>query len=347
MRIRLWMQGVLLAGVVLLLSVLPVSAQLAGQVGDVVETFGTNGGAVDWTTGVVTATGLGAPPPNLTNPAQARAMAERAAHVGAQRNLLEVVKGVQMDSATLVENLVTTSDVIKAEVKGLIQGARVMKKQMNPDGSIEITVGVKLTGELANTLLPPHTGGGVPVVPSVSAAPAPGPSTTAPPTQAPAAASAVFTGLIVDARGLGLKPAMVPKIRNEEGREVYGSAFVDRKYAVEQGMVGYLKDISAAQSNSRVTDHPLVVKALKTDGPNKTDLVISNSDAQTLHGMKENLSFLEKARVTDNPLIVKGVRASGAKATDVVLGGADVRTILKDGVVAPYLRQGRVVLVYD
>jgi hypothetical protein len=110
-------------------------------------------------------------------------------------------------------------------------------------------------------------------------------------------AAAAYTGLIIDARGTGVRPAMVPKIRNEEGREVYGSAFVNRQYAVEQGMVGYLKDVTAAQGNPRVTDRPLLVKALKTDGPNKTDLVISNSDAQVLHGMKENLTFLEKARV--------------------------------------------------
>ena len=101
----------------------------------------------------------------------------------------------------------------------------------------------------------------------------------------------------MDARGIGVRPAVAPKIRNEEGREVYGSAFVNRQYAVEQGMVGYLKDVESAKGNPRVTDHPLMVKALKTDGPNKTDLVISNSDAQVLHGMKEHLTFLEKARV--------------------------------------------------
>jgi hypothetical protein len=106
-----------------------------------------------------------------------------------------------------------------------------------------------------------------------------------------------YTGLIVDARGLGVRPAMTAKIRNEDGKEVYGSAYVSRQYVVEQGMMGYLKDVETAQANPRVTDRPLIIKALKTDGPNKTDLVISNRDALLLHGMKEHLSFLEKARV--------------------------------------------------
>jgi hypothetical protein len=280
MKHRLCGQGIILAVIGVLLCVNAASAQLAGRVGDVIESMG-NGG-VDWTTGVVTATGLGAPPENAANRAQARAMAERAAFIVATRNLLEVVKGIRVDSATLVENFIVSSDVIKTEVSGFVQGAQIMKKQVNPDGSVEVLVGVKLTGDLMNTLLPKQAGGGMPV-------PVP------PQAQAPSATA--FTGLIVDARGTGVRPAMVPKIRNEEGREVYGSAFVNRQYAVEQGMVGYLKDLGAAQSNPRVTDRPLLVKAIKTDGPNQTDLVISNSDARVLHGMKEHLSFLEKARV--------------------------------------------------
>ena len=250
------------------------------QLGGVVEPAGADG-SIDWTKGVVTATGFGAPPPNAVNAAQARAMAERAAFLVATRNLLETVKGIRVDSATLVENMIVSSDVIKTEVSGFVQGAQIIKKQVSPDGSVMVTVAMKLTGELANALLP-QSSGGVEVVPM--------PQGQAPPATA-------FTGLIVDARGVGVRPAVAPKIRNEEGREVYGSAFVNRQYAVEQGMVGYLKDVESAKGNPRVTDRPLMVKALKTDGPNKTDLVISNSDAQVLHGMKEHLTFLEKARV--------------------------------------------------
>lgn len=280
---RMARRGIVLALAAVWLCAQAASAQM-GRVGDVIESMG-NGG-VDWTTGMITATGLGAPPENAVNRAQARAMAERAAFIVATRNLLEVVKGIRVDSATLVENFIVSSDVIKTEVSGFVQGAQTLKKQVNPDGSVEVMVGVKLQGDLLNSLIPKQTGGGAPLAVPPQAQ-----------TPAGAQAGAAYTGLIIDARGTGVRPAMVPKVRNEEGREVYGSAFVNRQYAVEQGMVGYLKDVAAAQANPRVTDRPLLVKALKTDGPNKTDLVISNSDAQVLHGMKDNLSFLEKARV--------------------------------------------------
>jgi hypothetical protein len=90
---------------------------------------------------------------------------------------------------------------------------------------------------------------------------------------------------------------MAPKVMNEEGREVYGSAFVKRDYAIQQGMAGYSKDLAAAQANPRVTNNPLTVKGLRAAGTSKTDVVISNADAASIHSAAANLSFLEKCRV--------------------------------------------------
>jgi hypothetical protein len=255
------------------------SAQLVGSVKDVVEPTGSSG-KVDWTTGVITAVGIGAPPAQPVNAAQARAMAERAAQVVAYRNLLEAIKGVRVDSTTTVENFMVSSDVIKTEVSGIIQGAMVMDKKYMSDGSVEVTVGMKLTGALADALLPKG-----PATPTGMVTPTPG--TT----------GQIYTGLIVDARGLGVRPAMAPKILNEDGKEVYGSAWISRDYAVREGMVGYLKDPAAAQANPRVTDKPLMVKALKVAGDGRVDMVISNADAATLQSASQNLSMLEKCRV--------------------------------------------------
>ena len=254
-------------------------AQLVGTVKDV-ETSAGSSGKIDWTTQVITSVGIGAPPAQPANAAQARAMAERAAQVVAYRNLLEAVKGVRIDSTTTVENFMVTSDVIRTQVSGFVQGAMVMDKKYMSDGSVEVTVGMKLTGALADALLPP--------------APA------APPTgivATPGAAGQTFTGLIVDARGLGVRPAMAPKVLSEDGKEVYGSAWINRDWAVREGMAGYLKDPQQAQQNPRVTDKPLLVKAIKASGDARVDLVISNADAAMLHGAAQNLSFLEKCRV--------------------------------------------------
>ncbi len=256
------------------------SAQLVGTIKDVIEPSGSSG-KVDWTTGVITAVGIGAPPAQPANAAQARAMAERAAQVVAYRNLLEAIKGVRVDSTTTVENFMVTSDVIRTEVSGIIQGATVMDKKYMSDGSVEVTVGMKLTGALAETLLPK---GAAPASPGT----APGAS---------AAAGQLYTGLVVDARGLGVRPALAPKILNEDGKEVYGSAWISRDYAVREGMVGYLKDPAAAQTNPRVADKPLMVKAIKVSGDARVDTVISNADAAAIQSASQNLSMLEKCRV--------------------------------------------------
>ncbi len=267
------------AAVMLILVGTAAFAQLVGSITDVETAVGTTG-KVDWTTGVVTAVGIGAPPANAANPAQARAMAERAAQVVAYRNLLEAIKGVRVDSTTTVENFMVTSDLIRTQVSGYVQGATVMDKKYMSDGSVEVTVGMKLSGALADTLLPK--------------------SLPAPPTglvTTPGMAGQAFTGLIVDARGLGARPAMAPKVLNEEGKEVYGSAWINRDWAVREGMAGYLKDPVQAQQNPRVTDKPLLVKAIKTAGDARVDVVISNADASMIHGAAQNLSFLEKCKV--------------------------------------------------
>ena len=258
-----------------------VFAQLVGTIKDVVDPVGSTG-KVDWTTGVITAVGIGAPPAQPANPAQARAMAERSAQVVAYRNLLEAVKGVRVDSTTTVENFIVTSDVIYTQVYGFIQGATIMDKKYMSDGSVEVTVGMKLTGALADALLPK-----TPLTP-------PAGSTG---TLAPGTPGQLYTGLIVDARGLGVRPAMAPKILDEDGKEVYGSAWINRDYAVREGMVGYMKDPAAAQANPRVTDKPLMVKALKVSGDARVDTVISNADATMLHNASQNLNMLEKCRV--------------------------------------------------
>jgi hypothetical protein len=246
----------------------------------VIEPAGSSG-KVDWTTGVITAVGIGAPPAQPVNAAQGRAMAELAAQVVAYRNMLEAVKGVRVDSTTTVENFMVSSDVIKTDVSGIIQGAMVMDKKYVSDGSVEVTMGMKLPGALAETLLP-KTPSALPGLYAKLASAAP---------------NQLYTGLIVDARGLGARPAMAPKILNEEGKEVYGSAWINREYAVREGMVGYLKDPVAAQANPRVTDKPLMVKAQKVSGDARVDLVISNADAAMLQSASQNLSMLEKCRV--------------------------------------------------
>ncbi|MDY6825349.1 MAG: LPP20 family lipoprotein [Thermodesulfobacteriota bacterium] len=260
-------------------------------------------GSVNWSEGVIQAKGIGAPPEELYGKPQARPMALRAAQLDAYRNLLEITKGVRVNSTTLVRNYVTENDVIMTKVEGLVKGAQIVDREYMSDGTVEVTVQMNLHGGFAQVVLPSNIKDVEPVTPVEE----PGdkmPDTPEEPwtpgepeADKPETRDAVYTGLVVDARGLNAKPAMAPKILDESEREVYGSAFVSREFAIQQGMTGYSKQLEAAKTNERVTDNPIVVKALDTQGPGKCDIVISNADAAKLRSASENLSFLKKCKV--------------------------------------------------
>ena len=263
-----------------------------------VEQIGVNG-SVNWTTGVLEAVGIGAPPERFYGKPQARPMALRAAKLDAYRNLLEVIKGVRVNSTTLVEDFAVKSDIIKTQVDGLVKGAQIVKKDYLSDGTVEITMRMSLSGGLMQVILPKvveveQAEKPAVALPEREVPTVPGKEEVVSP---PAPAGVVYTGLVLDARGIQARPPMSPKIVDENGQEVYGSMQVDREFAVQQGMSGYARDLTAAQSNSRVTNNPVTIKGLKSVGPGRSNIVISNADAQMIRAAAENLVFLKKCRV--------------------------------------------------
>jgi len=333
MKRRFFVLMTIIISIFFLAGVTCVSAQQSAGAGhgQFVENVGSSGN-INWSTGVIEAVGIGAPPERFYGKPQARPMAMRAAQVDAYRKLVEVANGVRVDSTTTVRDYAVESDVIRTQIEGLVRGARIVKTEYLSDGTVEVTVRMPLSGAssgLTQAIYPrmsgfggfsaappamypatPPTGypatppAGYPATPpagypATPAVPAPLAVPATPEVQEPAATvpSAVYTGLVVDARGIQARPAMSPKILDENGEEVYGSMHVDREYAVQQGMTGYARDLTAAQSNSRVTNNPFTVKGLKSDGPGKSNIVISNADAAHLRAASENLTFMKKCRV--------------------------------------------------
>ncbi len=246
-------------------------------------------GAVDWSNGVIRAVGLGVPPDNAVNATHAHEMAKRAGRVVAFRNLLEIVEGIHVDSHTLVKNYMVESDTINTKVKGLVHGARVTEEKALPDGSYHVTVEMKLSGDFQRTVLPPREQEPDPLKFAAQLMPEVG-------SRSPSDIL-IYTGLIVDAQDLDVTQTMAPKLLMEDGRVVYGAEWVDPTVIQQQTVVAYVNDIPNAKSHQRVIAVPLVVKALRVVATNPSDLVISDADAQTLHGIPEHVAFLKKAKV--------------------------------------------------
>jgi hypothetical protein len=105
------------------------------------------------------------------------------------------------------------------------------------------------------------------------------------------------TGIVIDGRGLGLRPALLPKIVDPQGQEIYVGQVVTRTNAVEQGVAGYAKDVHAAANNFRVTDNPAVIKGLRASGATRTDVILGPGDAQALRELSRKGDFLQYCRV--------------------------------------------------
>lgn len=264
-----------------------------------VEKIGANG-SVNWSAGYIEAVGIGAPPDRYIGKPQARPNALRAAEVVAKRNLLEITKGVRIDSSTTVKDYAVESDVINSQVEGVIKGAQVVKQEYMSDGTVEVTVRMPLFGNFSQVIMPKIMEKKPSITPPAATPPPapPEPVVAAPVVPPPAApAAVVYTGLVVDARGMQARPAMSPKIVDESGQEVYGTIIVDREFAVQQGVSGYARDLTSAQGNARVTNNPLTVKGVKAQGAGKSDIIISNADAAALRAAVDNLAFMKKCRV--------------------------------------------------
>lgn len=286
MKSRLWAAAAITVAMILSLAGVAVGQDKVSA-SEWVEKIG-NMGSVNWTDGYIEAVGIGAPPQRNIGTPQARPMALRAGQVDAYRNMLEVVNGVRVDSNTTIRDFTVESDIINTQVQGLVKGAKTMKQEYLSDGTVEVTVRMPLSGNFASVIVPR-------ILERKQAAPVP--ASPQAPAASPASGGEVFTGLVVDARGIQARPAMSPRIIDEKGQEVYGSMNVDREYAVQQGMSGYARDLTAAQSNARVTNSPVSVKGLKTEGAGRSDIVIANADAEKIRASGDNQSFLKKCRV--------------------------------------------------
>ena len=247
-------------------------------------------GEVDWERRVVRAVGIGMANPKLPKRA-ARPGAIRAAKLNALRELGESLKGMYISSNTKVENYVTTSDQINAQFEGILKAFRqVGKPNYFEDGTVEVTMEISIDGDLAALMLPEDN----------FTDNEPASSTdyeTSASSQGSASAGGTYTGLIIDCTNIPLRPALSPKIIDESGSEIYGSAKVTRAFAVQQGMMGYLKDLEKAKGNSRVGENPFIVKATNVKGANKTDIVVSAGDAAKIKDLASKYNFMRECRV--------------------------------------------------
>lgn len=241
---------------------------------------------VDWVARTVCAKGIGAVNPKQPQ-AAARPGAIRSAQMTGLRHAVELVKGVSVTSSTTVANAMTADDQINSKVEAYVKGFQFGQPHYMDDLTVEVYVKIPLDG-IGDIVLPSS----IQAQPSVTTWGASASAAT------PAVRSAVYTGLVIDARGLGVLPALAPRILDADSKELYGAALVSREWAIKYGMAGYAKSVDGARGlKDRIGENPAVIKAVRADGAAKTDLVLSAEDAASIRSATQNLKFLSEARV--------------------------------------------------
>ena len=249
--------------------------------------------AAQWNEGRITAEGFGTPPANAYG-AKANIMARRAAIVDAQRNLAEQVNGVQVDAETTVENFVINSDIVKTKVSALIKGAVVVEEHAMPDGSYRVVMSMPLYGAqgLAAAVMPAIRDMNPPMPP---------PPVISATITTQIQMSGTYTGVIIDAEGMGLKPSFSPVIYDTSGRAIYGVSNINYDQAIERGMVGYAGSLYDAQTLPRIGGSPIVVKAVQVRGGNNSanpvNVVVSVEDGDRILAANQQSQMLTNGAV--------------------------------------------------
>lgn len=103
-----------------------------------------------------------------------------------------------------------------------------------------------------------------------------------------------YTSLIIDTRGLDIKPMVFPSVYDDKGLEIYGHNFIDINAAAIHGMASYVYTENEALALKRAGEHPYFTAAIKGL---KECPVISNDAARKILSSKKSIEHLKKCHV--------------------------------------------------
>ena len=286
---------------------------------DVVDNVGEC--KINWSEGVIICQGESA---EGQNPYAAKVSAK----VIAQRNLLEVVKGVQIESEVTIADGMLSSDIISSRVQGVIRGLQTLSNKYNKKTKSSIaTVKLQMGKDLLAALLsdPNQLSWNEKVnqlwnsFSFITSAHA----DTYMPNEKETIKKILkdlrtqgnkdgakylenilssidknnFSGILIDISGVSdFKKAMIVKLVDENGKEVYPAKLVDKRTLMKRNTsVGYMFGIEDARKNKRVFSTPLEIKASGVYKNKKSNIVLTKKQLNMLKILNSNI--LREAKI--------------------------------------------------
>lgn len=266
-----------------------------------VQPFG-QGGSIAWGNGELAVTrplGVAGEDGNV----QLTPLSVRKATSQARKQLLDMIKGVRIDSKRTVSAFLAEDDENAARVRGIVQNSPLQRPAMFEDGG-EVVVTERLRGKLAELILPTTIQFQSGIPPRLSTSMEESMSYQAPTPEEVGSGAGGYTGVIVDARGMKVTPCLTPVIYGQDGVAGYGPFLVSRANAVSKGVAAYATTSDPLSLKLRVGSQPLLVRALKAHGSWRTNIVVSTPMAQLIHAVMQSEDAAQGCRfviVVDAP----------------------------------------------
>jgi hypothetical protein len=265
-------------------------------------------GEINWVQGYISAVGRGTADPS-DNKVKDSLNALRSAELIAQRNLLETLKGVQIDSRTTVENLMLKEDIINSRVDGVIKGAQIVRQDVTwekdiPLATVEIRVclsnqvgGCNMHSSLM-TVLRINPQSEPPYAPSDRVKPITAPLPSAAPKPTKSANKTIIydinkpvTGAIFLLDGQPFERQLLPVIITKSDKNkpltVYSVKNVKPKVIRNYGVVRYANNEQQAKSNPYIGDNAVIIPV---EDVTEDNMIVISADAvrmireTTMHG---------------------------------------------------------------
>jgi len=208
-------------------------------------------GQINWTQGYIIADGLAKIIPGPDNSIH-NMMARRSALLNAHKNALKIIEAINLDGDTTIKSCLLKNTTLFYRLKSFIASTAPFK-QCKENGLYRVELRIPIYGEnsIQSMFLNLYAG-------SVNK---------------PVAKKGMR--IIVDAREMKLQPAIFIKIEDENGNNVYTVKDVSRSVLMKRGMVQYVTTIPFMPDD-------VIIRALKTDGKQNSNIVISSSDAEKI-----------------------------------------------------------------
>ena len=231
-----------------------------------------------------------------------RPMARRAAEVTAHRSFVEFLHGVRIDSETIVADAEAVRDEITSKAQGSVRYAEMAgtSYERTDDSKWEATVKMRLPIQRLEIekSVREYLFQKISEEPSIRPKMTQGELSDLRPDVIRITEKGPYTGLIVDARTLDVRMAIIPRILTPSGLQIYGLKSTPNYTETDHGLVYYVRDLDEAKALKwLVGDRPLIIKAIAVKGKNRSDVVVDDAYAAAILASNKRDQFLKLSKV--------------------------------------------------